>query len=164
MMTDIVLFQEMGKLVGNLQSFEFLLRSCLYSSVGPQDATLNFDQLAVGDLVPENPLTNYDSLGDLIKKVNAQLEAAGRAERVDDSLVIVRDALAHGRVTALRPHGPFRLVKFLKPMKHKVIVAIAIDLSPQWLAEQINKTRQEAKKVYEVGHGLGLSAFPDMFE
>ena len=106
-----------GKILLNLQAFEFCLRLLLYESVGPQDAPRDLHQLAVGDCVLENPLTNYDSLGNLVRKVNEQLEALGVPERVDHSLVHLRDALAHGRTTALQPSGPFRLLKF-SPAKH----------------------------------------------
>jgi hypothetical protein len=97
-----------GKIFTNLQAFEFSLRLFLYESIGPQDATLNIDQLALNDWVSENPITNYDSLSDLITKVNERLNVLGIHEHVDDSLVDLRDALAHGWVSALHPIGPFK--------------------------------------------------------
>jgi hypothetical protein len=60
-----------GTLVTNLQSLEFALRLFLSDSVGPTDASLHIDHLKVGDFVAEGHLTNYDSLGEVIRKANA---------------------------------------------------------------------------------------------
>ncbi len=106
-----------GKIIINLQALEFSLRLFLYESVGPQDATLKIDQLTLNDWVSENPITDYDSLGDLITKVNDRLNVLGIQEHIDDSLVDIRDALAHGRVSALHQIGPFKLMNFLVPSR-----------------------------------------------
>ena len=150
-----------GKILINLWALEFSLRLFLYESVGPQNATLNLHQLAVGDWVPENPITNYDTLGDLVCKVNERLEVLGVHERVDHSLVDLRDALAHGRTSALQPDGPFKLLKFSSAKQGKVQVTTAIDFTPQWLTEQIKRTLAEVQKVKRVSRSLGLSCFPD---
>jgi hypothetical protein len=50
-----------------------------------------------------------------MKKVNSELQALELSNRVDESLVKLRDALAHGRVLADVPEGPFRIFKFSKP-------------------------------------------------
>jgi len=149
-----------GKILVNLQAIEFSLRLFLYESVGPQHATLNLDQLAVGYWLPENPITNYDSLSDLVCKVNERLEALGVPERIDYSLVDFRDALAHGRISALQPKSPFKLMKFSRAKQGKVKVTTAIDLTPQWLTEQTKRTFAEVQKVGRVGRSLGLSCFP----
>ena len=54
------------------------------------------NELAVGQTRPVNAFTNNDSLGALIKKFNA-LPAVNHDHRVDESIVDLRDALAHGR-------------------------------------------------------------------
>jgi len=150
----------LGKILTNLQALEFSLRLFLYESVGPQHKTLTLDQLAVGDWVPENPITNYDSLGDLVCKVNERLEALGVPERLDHSLIDLRDALAHGRTSALLPRGPFKLLKFSRPKQGKVQVTTAIDLTPQWLTEQTKRTFDEVQKIVQLGQYLGLTCFP----
>lgn len=66
---------QIGAIVGNLQSLEFALRWFLSESVGPRDTNLKLDKLQAGDLVAETHLTNYDSLGQVIRKVNARLAA-----------------------------------------------------------------------------------------
>jgi len=150
----------LGKIHVNLQAFEFLLRLFLYESVGPKDAALNFDKLTVGDWVQENPITNYDSLEILVRKVNERLEAIGKPDRVDRSLVDIRDALAHGRSLSSQPTGPFQLLKFSRPIQGKVKVTTALYLTPQWLMDQIKHTNDEVQKIMSVGRSLGLSCFP----
>jgi len=149
-----------GKIITNLQALEFSLRLFLYESVGPQDATLRLEQLVVGDWVSENPITNYDSLSILITKVNERLENLGVGERVDDTLVNLRDALAHGRTSALQPTGPFRLMKFSRGRQGKVRVTTITELTPDWLAEQTRRTFAEVQKVARIGRSIGLSCFP----
>jgi len=150
----------MAKVTANLQALEFVLRLFLYESVGPKDPDLRFERLSAGDVVLETPLTNYDSLGEVIKKVNRRLEAIGRPERIDKSLVDVRDAFAHGRILADRPEGPFRLVKFCRPSAGTVKVAESVDLTPDWLDLQWQRTCAEVRKVVELDRSLGLAAFP----
>jgi len=62
---------------------------------------------------PRSP--TYDTLAQVMKKVNSELQALELSNRVDESLVKLRDALAHGRVLADVPEGPFRIFKFSKP-------------------------------------------------
>jgi hypothetical protein len=151
----------MGKILANLQSFEFALRLFLYETVGPKDASLQLHRLTVGEWVSENPITNYDTLSVLISKVNEQLDALGIGERIDDQLVALRDAFAHGRTSALEPTGPFTLLKFSTARKGKVQVTTVLDLTPQWLAEQTARTHAELMKVVRIGRSIGLQCFPE---
>jgi hypothetical protein len=149
-----------GKIVMNLQTFEFSLRLFLHESVGTPDRSFSFEGLAVDEMVVENALTNYDSLADLIGKTNRRLKELGISERIDSSLVGVRDSIAHGRVMALHPTGPFRLLKFSRPRAGKVQVRTAVELTKEWLAQQIERTREETIKVFRLARSLGLSCFP----
>ena len=85
----------------------------------------------------------------------------GVGEHVDNTLVDLRDAIAHGRTSALQPTGPFKLLKFSRAKQGKVQVTTAIDLTPQWLTEQTRRTFAEVQKVVRIGRSLGLSCFPD---
>ncbi len=93
-----------GKVVANLQALEFLLRAFLYAKGDPPHSAFPpgkaVDDLKVGDWAPENAMTCYDSLGDLIDRYN---KIAPAARRVDPTIVELRDALAHGRVSAPAP-------------------------------------------------------------
>ena len=149
-----------GKIITNLQSLEFVLRLFLYESVGPQTPSLRLDQLSVGNTVPVNPLTSYDSLGDLVLKVNQRLQALGLPDHIDASLVDLRDSIAHGRLAALQPTGPFKLLKFSRPKAGTVQVTAAVDLTPAWAAQQVKRTFEELNKVVRLARSLGLACFP----
>jgi len=142
--------QSMGKILSNLQSLEFALRLFLHevqkANTASQTVSLDLQSLSVGHWVPENPLTNYDTLGQLIEEVNVELQVRGLQDRVDQSIVELRDALAHGRVSSMRPEGPFRILKFSKPSNGKVQVTVAVEMTPKWLAQQINRTFAEMEK------------------
>ena len=150
-----------GTIVTNLQSFEFALRLFLSQSVGPADPTLHIDQLKSGDVVSLNHLTNYDSLRKVIRKANDRLAELGAPERVDESLVEVRDAFAHGRVFALRPDGPYRLVKFDRPTDGEVRVAAVLELTPERLRLEVERSGNEVLKVVDVARRLGVTCFPE---
>ena len=150
-----------GKIVTNLQSIEFAMRLFLSESVGPVDTSLHLDRVKVGDTVTEGHLTNYDTLGVVIRKMNARLEELGAAERVDESIVATRDGLAHGRVFTTDPSVPHRLVKFDRPKDGQVPVAMVLDLTEEWLRNEVARTGGELLKVVAIGRQLGLPCFPD---
>jgi len=153
-----------GKIVANLQSLEFALRLILDELQGIHGAgkgtQIDFMKLTVGEWVPENYFTNYDTLNQLIQKVNSELHSHGLSERVDDSLVELRDALAHGRVLALNPDGPYRILKFSKTRDGNVQVTVSVDITPDWLSQQIKRTANELQKVVRLGQALSLKCFP----
>src|SRR4051812_48307320 len=115
----------LGGLVANLQSLEFLLRAFLSKlpSARPMGLPHGTDlySFPVGATVPENDLTSFDSLGQLIDKYNEEAKRSGNA-LLDGSLVELRDALAHGRVSAKPPSDDLRLLKFSKPISGCVTV------------------------------------------
>ena len=69
----------------------------------------------VGDAdANETYLTNFVSLGDLVKEFNSVLEEPEKQFSVDAQVVFIRDAIAHGRL--LTKEGlPYRLWKFGRP-------------------------------------------------
>ena len=151
----------LGKIILNLQSLEFTLRLFLYETqkLGgskPED----YANLTVGKWVSENPLTSYDTLGQLISKVNTELQNRGLQEKVDISLVDIRDALAHGRFLANQPNGPYRLFKFSRPKNGKVQVTVSLEMDSHWFADQIRGTLAEINKIVKIGRALGLTCFP----
>jgi len=153
-----------GKIVANLQSLEFVLRLILdelQNIHGEGKRTqINFMKLTTGEWVSENYFTNYDTLNQLIQKVNSELHSRGLSERVDDSLVELRDTLAHGRVLALNPDGPYRVLKFSKPKDSKVQATVSVDITPDWLSQQIKRTANELRKIVRLGQALGLKCLP----
>lgn len=77
-----------GKIIVNLQSLEFALRTFLYSKKdGPHTPLLsgrNLNDYAVDEWVPENAMTSYDSLGDLIKRYNTLVD---KEKQIDTTIV-----------------------------------------------------------------------------
>jgi hypothetical protein len=116
-------------------------------------------ELTVGQWVSENPFTNYDTLNQLIYKVNDILKSRGLSERIDDSLIDLRDAIAHGRVFAPNPNGPYYILKFSKPNDGQTQVTVAIDMNSDWLSRQIRRTSDELMKIVKICQSLGLKCF-----
>ena len=52
----------------------------------------------MGQRVPVNSFTSYDSLGNLVRQFNAVVETFDSGLVVDETVVELRDLLAHGRV------------------------------------------------------------------
>jgi len=140
----------LGRLVGNLQSLEFLLRLFLQKqpSARPLGMAPGKDVYSypVGSWLPENDLTSYDSLGQLIDKYNAQPHVT----QVDRSIVEVRDALAHGRVSGTDDSTqPLRLMKFSRPCAGRVRVEYNEELSPEWFSTEIRRVLDAVKGVVD---------------
>jgi len=74
-----------------------LLRIFLQDTLGPRAPKLSLQTISVGTVIRVTPLTIYDSLRQLVAKVNQVLKSRGVVDLVDESLVEVRDAIAHGR-------------------------------------------------------------------
>lgn len=133
----------LGALVANLLSLEFLLRRFLYARHSVPHAPLSKAQqlhrLVVGDEVPLNALTDYSTLGTLISRYNSQVALSAR---VDASLAELRDAIAHGRISAPNTRSGLVLLKFAKPLGDTTRVTHSEALSRVWFAHQT--TRLEA--------------------
>ena len=136
--------RHLGGLIGNLQSLEFLLRIALSKLPGARARGVpsgeDFYLSPVDSLLPENDLTSYDSLGDLISKFNKEMDKQGKL-KIDESLVAIRDALAHGRVSASVSDETLRLLKFDKPQDGRVRVVFNEELSEEWFMRHKSRVR-----------------------
>ena len=151
--------RNIGRVVLNLLALEFVLRLFLYNALSedrqPGHELLHFDKLQVGDWVVCNHLTNHSPLGYLIKETNKKLKDLDRPERVDMTLVAVRDALAHGRLLSMvSPQETPRLLKFSSSWKGKVQVQMAAELTKTWLNLQMNRTFEAVKSMVSVMQDL----------
>ena len=159
---DRATFNELvGGIVGNLLSLEFLMRFLLVQTESPIEPMPVFDELKAGDHVAEGTFTNYESLGDVIARTNAYLEAHGIGERVDPSIVGIRDALAHGRKVFADKNGPATLVKFGRPRHGTVLVQAVFTLTEDELRLLTERIYGEIKKVIAAGQALNPAAFAD---
>src|SRR5258707_2816362 len=106
-----------GSLVMDLQSLETHIRYFLYRRDG-EDAAFP----KPGDWqTRETWLTKFISLDDLIKEYNSSLESNERALfLVTDSIVGLRNAIAHGRLIAPNLNPPFSLWKFSRAKNFNV--------------------------------------------
>jgi len=151
-------FMNLGKVVSNLLSLELSLRTFLLEAEGSQ-GEMDYSQLNVGDQVAEDAFTNWDYLKQLIEKYNDRIESVDSSLCVDDSVVALRDALAHGRVFASSPSGPMSLLKFTRPKKEQTKVTFAAQMDETWFQNQISLTHDQIKKVIAAGKSLGMNSF-----
>ena len=79
-------------------------------------------------------------MGELISKFNKEMDKQGKL-KIDESLVAIRDALAHGRVSASAPDETLRLLKFDKPQDGRVRVAFNEELSEEWFMRYKSRVR-----------------------
>ena len=152
-------FLNLGKLVGNFQSLEFVLRALLindeiaHKGPLPKSAT-DMDKMNDGDIVPENAFTNWDTLRQLIKKYNGHPKISSAGLTIDEDLVDIRDAIAHGRVSAATPSSPLRLLKLKKPKDNQVKVTFSVLMTREWFAEQLGRVYKAVLKVSEANDKL----------
>jgi hypothetical protein len=119
----------LGILVSYFHTLEYVLRGVLKNQEKGKTKKIDYSLLKLGDTVPEDPMTNYDSLGGLIDKYNriAPIEL-----QIAKGIVAVRDAIAHGRVFSDTQSLPMRLFKFDKPKNGVAPVAFAVTLDQDW--------------------------------
>jgi hypothetical protein len=119
-----------GSIIMDLQSLETHIRYFLYRRDGEYAA---FPK--PGDWqTRETWLTKFISLGDLIKEYNSSLKSHERALfLVTDSVVDLRDAIAHGRLLAPNLNPPFSLWKFSRPKNSNVRVDFYEEITREWI-------------------------------
>lgn len=137
-----------GKIVVNLQSLEFALRSYLYSVAHDRSHHKNLFSVKLGETVTATELTDYSTLGQLIQRYNRIVPDPKL--KLDPSLVDVRDALAHGRVFAALPQPPFTLLKFGAVKNGKTKVTYLQELTEEWLDQQVKRIVSEVRKISAV--------------
>ena len=132
--------QLLGSVIANLHSLEFMLRLYLYKKRSSPHASFrrgqNFTGLLEGATLPINALTDYQTLGDLIKGYNTLVKRRHSDLEIEQGIVNLRDALAHGRVFVPKSGLPLQLLKFSKPHNDKVVVTFSATLSSEWLTAQ----------------------------
>jgi len=142
----------LGWLIANLLSLEYMLRIYLVDEELGDDLGEKFPQykrlheLQVGEKVPKNAFTEWDDLSDLIREYNKHV---ARELAIDFSIVDLRHALVHGRVSSPTLEGSLSLLKFSRPDKGdtQVSVECKYSLTSDWISEQKNKVAGEMKKV-----------------
>jgi hypothetical protein len=151
-----------GKLLADFQALEFLLRSYLYGRSDGRHAPLSqsLNDLVRGQQVPENALTDWSTLGQLIERYNRLVQPIGPQQVVDPAIVTLRDALAHGRVW-LHDRESVLILRFDKPVKGVVTVAFSQVASEEWLEECLRHVAEQITPVVKAGRAAGLA--PNIF-
>ena len=148
----------LGKLLVNFHGLEFALRAFLMNteitSSGSFLQSINLYNMNEGDVVPENAFTNYDSLSQLITKYNNYPKIKSGGLTIDESLVDVRDAIAHGRIAGMKPLPPFKLLKFDKPKNKQVKVTFSALLTKEWFYIEMTKVQEAVFKVAQANKRL----------
>lgn len=132
--------KQLGKLVGNLQSIEMLAR--LYLAIKAagclEKAGPNVTNTKKGDEVELTPLSDPRSLEPVLKDYNLNVNADQKVSV--EEIILLRDALAHGRVFGSGPldRGHLKLLKFAKKKQNgKVEVTLCEDMSDDWFKQKI---------------------------
>jgi hypothetical protein len=103
---------------------------------------------SVGDELLSNPLTNAESLRQLIEKYNTTATAAGQSSLiVDPALFDLQDDLEHGRIWGSDRELPPRLVRFSPPANGLVTCMYDQRLDDDWLETQAGRIREALDKV-----------------
>ena len=138
----------LGKLVANLHSLEFVLRAFLLNHSRARGIPqIDYNGLNVGDTVAEDAFTNYDSLAELIDKYNAAVLTIDASLAIPKDVVGVRDAIAHGRVSSDTLSAPMKLLKFSRPKGGHVTVTHAVSVDTRWLADRYREVAASLRKV-----------------
>jgi len=143
--------ENLGRLVSNIQTLEILLRACIFEdeiTKGISKQSKKNKEFVKGEIVPENAFTNWDTLSDLIRKYNELPISKGL--KIDETLVDIRDAIAHGRVFAYTPLGINQLVRFQKPNRNEVEVEFSVSMTEGWFGKEIGRFYEAVRKVDEV--------------
>jgi hypothetical protein len=144
--------KHLGGLLANFQSLEFIIRSFLQELPTARQFGIPYGEdiysFPVGTEIPENEITSYDSLGILIKKFNTSVKQKGLTE-IDTSLVEIRDALAHGRISAPEIGEQLRLIKFSKPQNGKVQITFSEAMTEDWFKFNKKRVRDSIQIVQE---------------
>lgn len=155
----------LGKLFANLQGLEFVLRGFLFNAEGVSAELFpqlkNLYDINTRDTVHLNAFTNYDTLRELITKYNNHPKISTAGLTIDKSLVVLRNALAHGRafaeVIGLTSQPPFRLLKFGDSKKrndNQVEVSFSALMTEEWFKEQISRAGNATKTVHDANQRL----------
>lgn len=153
--------KNLGKVISNMQSLEFSLRAFLLNSEinekgkkGNLPTKIKYDELKQGEIVSEDAFTNWDTLGDLIRKYNGDARIKSAGITVDETLVNIRDALAHGRVSSDDISTPMTLLKFKQPKNKSVEVEFSVLMTIGWFKDQIHRFYKAVMIVHKANDRL----------
>jgi hypothetical protein len=130
-------FRDLGNLHTKFLVLESHIRTFLHHHQRLPFLAQDFETIAVGDLLEENPFTKWSHLGSLIDEYNAAVQNDPERVVERDYIVEVRNALAHGRIYRRSVESQPRLLKFSTPDRdtRQVLTEFAETLNPMLLAK-----------------------------
>ena len=144
-------FERLGRLVANMQSFELALRIFHHNDElanGLPPPSKVYSELKAGDIVKKDAFTNWDTLQRLTTKYNKDKRVISSDLIIDEDLVNIRDAIAHGRIASTDPSITSKtLLKFKRPIGDTVEVEYSTVMSREWLNEQMDRFHYAIRKV-----------------
>lgn len=139
-----------GRLFANLGVLEFSLRVALYLMDTPQlqrrPNTWRIASLAVGDHIEESWLTSWSYLTGLIQAYNERQDAVG-LRQIDGKIADLRNAMAHGTITAGDDREPYSLIKFSPVTDGAALVVAKYVLTYEWIGEQTDRVYNASLQV-----------------
>lgn len=151
----------LGALLSSFHSLEFIVRAFLSARTAPPAQRPPYGESLYdappGTLVLLNPMMDYRTLLQILRAYNASLPKGRTSWMVDEGVVAIRDAFAHGRVAAPADDPTMHLIKFARPSTKNathvhVVDNIAVDLS--WLKAKISHVLEQVSKVAEAHESL----------
>ncbi len=153
----------LGRLMINLYSLEFVLRTFLLMNDIGLEKTTTFTQsiytMKIGQEVENNLFIKFDYLSELINEYNdlvSSLCSYPDELKIDNKIVRFRNTLVHGHVFYKEPSPPFTtmlLLKFNKPKRNKTTSKRKLILNEamtnDWFNKNIKWIQDEYKKVVE---------------
>jgi hypothetical protein len=133
-----------GCIVTNLQALETVLRRFLMQVNGER---MEFPKPGDSDAA-ETQLTGYLFLGRLVSRFNANLKDPEKGFSVDEGVVDIRDAFAHGRLVTY-DEFPAWLWKFGVAKDGRVPVEFCEELTVEWLTEKSNWIDRQKQNVVD---------------
>lgn len=148
----------LGKIIANLHGLELLLRIFLCEENGDADGDGKGLPTSMPASMKDTYITNYKSLGQLIDQYNKKLTSAELALSVDEAVVKIRDAIAHGRLMSTSESFPLTLYKFGKPVSGDVPLEAIEILTKDWLKLNCYKILQQVNNVLSCSKGRGYKS------
>lgn len=144
----------LGGILVNFHALEIALRHFFKgyeARLVPPSPAVPDKPLRVGQVIPLEAYSAYDSLNGLVKSFNAVVKKDHGHLSLDPAIIELRDALAHGRVRSTEP--PLQLLKFSKPAKGGAgITVLQAELMDEaWLKAQTTRLERETAKVFKAG-------------
>jgi hypothetical protein len=143
--------QWVGAIITNLQALETVLRYFLVR-LRNQDAT--FPKPGERD-AQKTYMTRFLPLGKIIRKYNNVLLPTEAKFKVDESVLHIRDAFAHGRLVTTS-ELPARLWKFGSSKKGRVNIDFSEELTLDWMKKAAALIDGERQKVVDCFKSRGF--------